>query len=311
MLKKITVLGHKNQDTDATVAAIGLAELFKSAGIFRSTAKIANAPNRETIYVLKRFGVKKPGTYQPKKGDVVFLVDFNEEAQSPAIFKDVQIEGLVDHHKLNICFAKDYPIMFRVEPVGSSSTIVAKMYQDYKIKPTKTIAGLLLGGIVSDTLKFSSPTTTPEDIQVAKVLASIAKVSIPELAQKMFEAKSDLTGMKGKDIITMDYKEFAFGKYKTGIGVLETVDPSSALKLEQEIRGALSEYKGQQKIDLIFFGLVDILKNSTTLLLVGNEEEEIAVKVFSRKIQNGIMHLPGVVSRKKQIVPAFMSKLAK
>lgn len=310
MLKKITVLGHKNQDTDATVAAIGLAELFKAAGLFRAVAKIADQPNRETAYVLKRFGVNQPGTFSPKKDEAVFLVDFNEETQSPAPFKEVQIEGLVDHHKLNICFSKDYPVMFRVEPVGSSSTIVAKMHRDYGIKPTKTIASLLLSGILSDTLKFSSPTTTAEDIKIAKELARTAKVSISELAQKMFEAKSDLRGMAGNDIITMDYKEFVFGKHKTGIGVLETVNPSSALKIEKEIRTALSEYKKKQKIDLIYFGLVDIIKNSTTLLLIGKEEEEVAEKVFGKIAKDGAMLLPDVVSRKKQIVPAFMSKLA-
>lgn len=309
MLKKITVIGHRNQDTDATMAAIALADLLTKTKQGKAEAKIADLPNRETLYVMKTLGIKKPGTFKAGKQEAIFLVDFNEESQSPIPFRDACIEGLVDHHKLNISFSKEYPILFRVEPVGSSSTIVAKMHFDHGVKPEKKIASALTAGIVSDTLKFTSPTTTDEDIKIGKKLAKIAGVNIDRLAAGMFRAKSDLRGMSGKDIITMDYKEFVFGNRKTGIGVLETVNAEAPLKMEKEIRKALDAYKKERNLNLIFFGAVDIIKQITILLLLGKDEEETAKLVFSKDIKAGRMELPGVVSRKKEIVPPFMEKL--
>ena len=309
MLKKITVIGHRNQDTDATMAAIALADLLTKTKQGKAAAKIADPPNRETLHVMKTLGIKKPGSFKAEKNEAVFLVDFNEESQSPIPFSDTQIEGLVDHHKLNINFSKEYPIMFRVEPVGSSSTIVAKMHFDYGVRPEKKIASALVAGIVSDTLKFTSPITTDEDKKIGKKLAKIAGINIDKLADGMFKAKSDLRGMSGKDIITMDYKEFVFGNRKTGIGVLETVNAEAPLKMEKEIRNALAAYKKERGLDLIFFGSVDIIKQITTLLLLGKEEEETAKLVFAKNISAGKMELPGVVSRKKEIVPPCMEKL--
>lgn len=310
-MQKITILGHTNQDTDATCAAIALEELFNKAGIYKAKAKITDTPNRETKFVFEKLGIKKPGKFKPQAKEVVFLVDFNEESQSPLPFKKAQLEGLVDHHKLEIRISKDYPIIFRVEPVGSSSTIVYKMYKDYGVEITKTIASLLLCGIVSDTLNLSSPTTTEEDKKIAKELAIISKEDVSRLADEMFFAKSNLKGISPKNIITTDYKEFKFGKQKTGIGVLETVNLSGAQKMEREIRKALSELKKKKELDLIFFALVDIIKSNASLILIGKEEEDAARKAFGsdKQISDGIMHLPGVVSRKKQMVPNFMKKI--
>ena len=309
-MKKITVLGHKNPDTDAVFAAMALAKLFNATKQYGATAKIAATPNKETAYALKRFKIKAPTKFKSRKGETIFLVDFNEEAQSPVSFNKIEIEGIVDHHKLNIKIDKEYPTIFRIEPLGSSCSIVAKMYQDYGIKINKKIASILLSGIISDTLKFSSPTTTKEDKQIASELAKIANIKIDELATKMFEAKSSLDKLSPKKIIVTDYKEYDFKKHKTGIGVLETINPASAFKKEREIRRALSEYKKKHKLDFIFFGIVDILEHSTSFLLMGQQEEELAAKAFGRrKIKDGVINLPGVTSRKKQIVPALMKVL--
>ncbi|MEA3273180.1 MAG: manganese-dependent inorganic pyrophosphatase [Patescibacteria group bacterium] len=309
-MKRITILGHKNPDTDAVFSAIALAELFNKTEQYKATAKIANTPNKETAYALKRFKIKTPTKLKPRKGETLFLVDFNEEEQSPVPFKNIEIEGIVDHHKLNIKIEKDSPAIFRIEPLGSSCSIVAKMYRDYRIKINKKIASILLSGIISDTLKLSSPTTTKEDKQIANELAKIAGIETDELATKMFEAKSSLDKLSPKKIITTDYKEYQFKQQKTGIGVLETIDPSSAFKKEREIRRTLSEYKKKHHLDFIFFGIVNILEHSTSFLLIGKEEEELVAKAFGRrKIKDGIATLPGVTSRKKQIVPALMQIL--
>lgn len=310
-MNKITILGHTNQDTDATVAAICLAQLFNKTKEYIAQAKISDSPNKETEYVLKKFKTEKPKSIKTnKKGEKVFLIDFNEESQSPVDFNKVEIEGLIDHHKLDICFKKDYPVLFRVEPLGASSSIIAKMYFEKEVKMTKKIAGLLLCGIVSDTLKFSSPTSTKEDEKIAKKLAMIAKEDIDLLADKMFEAKSDISGIKTKDLIIVDYKNFDFSGKKTGIGVFETVNPKPILDIEEEIRNELKDYKKKEKLDLIFFAVVDILNNKTTMIVIGDEEEKALIKVFPEfDLKNDSMQMPGVVSRKKQIVPEFMNKL--
>ncbi|MBD3300217.1 MAG: manganese-dependent inorganic pyrophosphatase [Candidatus Moranbacteria bacterium] len=310
-MEKVTILGHTNQDTDATCAAICLEELLNKAKLFKAQAKISEKPNNETKFILKKFKIDKPALFKkPTKKEKVFLVDFNEESQSPVEFKKVEIEGLVDHHKLDICFKKDYPVIFRVEPIGSSCSIVTKMFKDYGLKISKKTASLLLCGILSDTLKFSSPTTTNEDKKLAKELADLAKINPNQLAKEMFEAKSDLTGILPKDIITTDYKEFKFGSKKTGIGVFETVDVKPIFEMEQKIRKALSQKKSKDNLDLMFFGAVDILKNQTSLILIGKNEEETAKKTFQNfKVENAVMQMPGVVSRKKQLVPEFIKKI--
>ncbi|MBU2025704.1 MAG: manganese-dependent inorganic pyrophosphatase [Patescibacteria group bacterium] len=309
-MKKVIIISHKNQDTDSVAASMALAELFGRKKIYQARAAVFGSLNRETEYVLNRFNLKKPQKVALSKKQPVFLVDFNEKEQSPAAFSGLVIEGLVDHHKLNMCFSKEYPVIFRVEPVGSSCTIVGKMYRDYGAEPDKKTAGLLVSGIVSDTLKFSSPTTTEEDEKLARELARKHGINIEKLAREMFEAKSDLSGISANKLITMDYKEFKFAKFKTGIGVLETVNPKMALQREREIRKALSEHKRKSRIDLVFFGLVDIVNNNTDLILIGEPEEQAAIKVFKKyPVKDGIMRLLGVVSRKKQLVPEFEKKL--
>jgi manganese-dependent inorganic pyrophosphatase len=310
-MEKLTILGHLNQDTDATCAALGLEEFLNKTKQFQAKVKISDKPNKETEYVLKKFKVKTPTKFtKSNKKEKVFLVDFNEESQSPISFKKAEIEGLVDHHKLDICFKKDYPVTFRVEPIGSSSSIVAKMFLEKELKMSKKIAGLLLSGILSDTLKFTSPTTTEEDKKIAQELAKKAEIKIDKYATKMFEAKSDLTGITPQKLITTDYKNFEFGKKKTGIGVFETVLPDKPLEMEDQIRKALISHKEKENLDLIFFAVVDILKNKSFMLVLGTEEEKALKKTFPNfKIKNQIMEMPEIVSRKKQLVPEFMKKI--
>ncbi|MBD3238499.1 MAG: manganese-dependent inorganic pyrophosphatase [Candidatus Moranbacteria bacterium] len=311
-MQSITILGHTNQDTDATVAAIALKNLLIKGKIFQAQAKISDPPNRETQFVLQTFKEKKPFFFKPpQKGKTrIFLVDFNEQSQSPIDFKKATILGLVDHHKLDITISTEAPIIFRVEPLGSSSTIVAKMYQEYAVKMDKKIASLLLAGIISDTLKFSSPTTTNQDRRIAKSLSKYSQVSITKLAKQMFEAKSDLTGIKPNQIITTDYKEFRFGSKKTGIGVLETVNPQNALTIKDDIIKALAAHKKKQKLDLIYFGIVDIVQGYTLLFLISDKEKQAAQKAFKNgRLEQDLLKLPKVVSRKKQIVPQFTQAL--
>lgn len=306
-MEKVLILPHKNPDTDATCSAIALAELFKAKKIWNTSAQINDSLNRETLFVLKHFKVSKPGRIKiAGKSQKVILIDFNEEEQSPVPFKKVVIEGLFDHHKLNVKFSKEYPIYFRVEPIGSSCSLVYKMYKDLGVKPAKNIAGIMLAGILSDTLCFTSPTTTEEDQKLAKELATIVKANIKKLATAMFKAKSDLSGLSPQKIVAIDFKEFKFGKKKTGIGVLETVDIAPALQMEQKLRKALSEQKRKNKLDLVFFGIVDIIQGNSKFLLIGKEEEAAARKAFPKaSIKEAIIDLPGVVSRKKQITPIF------
>ncbi len=306
-MQEIIVIGHENSDTDSVCSAIALAELLKAegkeAGAFRK-----GCLNKETAFALKtaRAEQKIKEIKKVEVGREFFLVDFNEKAQSPVDVASGRLIGLIDHHKVALEFKTEEPTYLRFEPLGSSSTIVAKIYTEKKIEMTGQVAKLLLCGIISDTLNLTSPTTTEEDKNWVKKLARLTKLKVSNLADKLFEAKSDLSDFSPRQIVKLDYKNFDFGGKKVGIGVVETVKPEKVKKLEKALKKALTEIKKQEKLDLIYLGVVDILRNRTEMFLIGAEEKALIMKVFSDIVIDGEnLVLRGVVSRKKQIVPVM------
>ena len=217
--------------------------------------------------------------------------------------KESSIRGVLDHHKMS-GISTDGPIFYRSEPLGSTSTLVYKIFSESKIGLTKNQASLLLCGIISDTLKFTSPTTTKEDEMTARNLEKTSGIKIESLAQKMFKIKSDISGMKTRDIILGDFKDFRFKKSKIGIGVHETTDFSTIEKIKEKIFKEMEKIKKEKRMDLIFFIVVDILNKMGFFYLVTPAEKKIAEKAFKGKyIENDVMVVPGMISRKKQIVP--------
>ena len=312
------ICGHKNPDTDSIVSAIVIADYFNKTGKKAKAIRVGKI-NRETEFVLKQAKTKSPSLklrrakppalIKSLANKQVFLVDHNELEQAGDGIDKAEIVGVLDHHRLSGDIKTSLPIYFRVEPVGCASTLIFKLFQEKEISLNKKQAFLLLCAILSDTLKFNSPTTTKEDIKIAKKLSEICKQNINKLAEKMFQAKSDISGINLKDLILQDYKKFNGSGKDFGIGVCETVLPETVLEKKQEILKLLPQIKKQKRLDLIFFAVVDIIKKQTYLFVVGEKEKLIAEKGFNKKSKDNLIFLPGIVSRKIQIAPRIINAL--
>ena len=316
-MKEIIIIGHKNPDTDSLAASLALAQFLKkikkpilSFPISKVKVFISGNFNKEVEFILGHFKEKTPRQIKSLAQKNVFLVDHGDYEQAASGIDKANIVGVLDHHKLG-GIKTQFPIFYRAEPLGSCSTILAKMFFENKISLNKKIAGLLLAGILSDTLKFTSPTTTQEDKKIAQELAQISKENINKLSQKMFEVKSDLSNVTAEKLVATDYKEFKTAKIKFAIGVHETVLPQKALAMKEEIFLSLEKLKKKRKMDLMFFALIDILKNQCLFFILGEKEKKVAEKVFKKKTKDNFISLPGVVSRKKQILPPIIKFLEK
>lgn len=298
----IIVIGHKNPDTDSVVSAKVFANFLKDNAV----SKIAGEVNRETEFVFSFFKETLPEIVSD--GEVekeeFFLVDHNEIMQSVA--KKENVCGVLDHHMLS-GLKTDKPIFFRVEPVGSTSTLIYKMMRERGDSITEKDAGLLLAGIISDTLNLNSPTTTTEDIDTYYDLSQISKIDPNVLAEKMFEAKSDLSGKNVEEIILGDLKEFDFAGKRVVIGVAETTSLSYFEKNEKEITEALGKIKNEKKYDAFFFGAVDIIKKNTLFYPASIDEREIIKNVFEGEEKEKYFILENVASRKLEIAPPISS----
>ena len=233
----------------------------------------------------------------------VVLVDHNEAGQwVDGLVKEHVIE-LIDHHRFGD-FSSAQPIYVRTQPVGSTSSIITKMYREQDKVPTTGTAAMMLTAILTDTLMFKSPTTTDFDREMADWLNKIVRLDMILHAQEIFKAKSDISGMKMTDIINKDFKEFHFNsKYRVGVAVFETVDVSGPLARKEEFFDALTKIKTEKQLDYLIFSIVDIINQISYVLVTSDEEADILTKVFGKKINLDIMELPGIVSRKKQIIP--------
>lgn len=303
--KQLFVVGHKNPDTDSVASAIAYAQLKTDLGQ-KATPFIASEINRGTKLALEIFGVKCPGKAHlfdfPEYS--VVLVDHNESGQWAEGVEAENVVEVIDHHRVGKDFSTEKPIFIRTEPVGATSTIIAKMYQENGLEPEIHVAGLLLSAILTDTLMLKSPTCTDEDEDMANWLNKRVKIDMEEHAKKIFAAKSDISGLSAKEIITRDYKEFHFNhQAKVGISMLETVLAEQALQRKEEFVGELKKLKKEEKLDFALFVISDIVNIKGYALVPGEEESNVIEKLFKSQEKDGIIELPGVVSRKKQVVP--------
>lgn len=300
------IAGHLNNDTDSVVSAIALSYLEKKLGE-NYEPSIVSPINKETAYVLERFGFSVPANI-PGGDKKVVLVDHNEPSQISPSIKNEEIIRIIDHHKLG-GLATALPLSVKAEPVGSTATIVADIFKEKNISPTKEIAGILCAGIISDTLNLASPTTTEDDKKALDDLAKTAGIDAGELAGEMFQAKSDIRGIETSELIEKDYKVFSMGDKSVGIGVWETMDTGTVLERKDEIMSSLENKKDKDRLDLVFFAVVDIIKNESVMFAIGKDEADIIEKSFDITAQDHLAALPGVVSRKKQIAPAVEKAL--
>ncbi|MEW6618201.1 MAG: putative manganese-dependent inorganic diphosphatase [bacterium] len=233
-------------------------------------------------------------------GRKVILVDHNEIFQSAEGIEEAEIIEIIDHHRLGDIQSR-MPILFTGEPVGSTATLIAARYEQHFISPSKKIAGILLAGILSDTLIFKSTTTTQKDITIAKKLALAANVDINEFGLDMFRHSSIIEKKSVKEIILANYKEYKIENKNIGIGQFETVDSYNLLKLKDLFLKELNILKEQHKLELAMMLITDILKEGSNLIFAGNPKIiELAFEGIDEEL-----FLKGIFSRKKQVLPAM------
>lgn len=296
------IVSHKNPDTDTICASIVYCNFLKQKGFDSKPVRIGDL-NNETKFVLEKFKVKSPEMYKilPKESEII-LVDHNEIEQSIDNFSELNVVGIIDHHKFKL--ETSQPLFIRAEPLGSTCSIIAKMIFESGIEPSKEEASLLLSAIISDTLYFRSPTTTKEDRDLVEKLNKIAQIKdLESYSLDMFNAKSDLGDIPVENLIKLDYKIFDFNGKKFGIGFMETTNPNYGLSKKDKIVEKMKEIKIKENLSGILFSIVDILNELNLTLFTDNFEKEILLKVFNAKIEDDIANLGSRVSRKKQVVP--------
>ncbi|WP_346895210.1 putative manganese-dependent inorganic diphosphatase [Clostridium sp. UBA7503] len=237
-------------------------------------------------------------TQQRKK---VILVDHNEKTQSVDGLEDADILEIIDHHRIGD-IQTGQPIYFRNEPVGSTSTIVANIFFENGIRPSKKVAGLLCGAIISDTLLLKSPTATIVDEIILKRLAEIASIDIEKFAQEMFKAGTSLEGKSSKELLYQDFKIFNMGNFKVGVGQITTTYMDGFTPLINDLKTVMNEKANQGKFDLIILMVTDIFKSSSLFIVCG-EHKEVFSRAFNIKLNNGTAYIDQIVSRKKQVIP--------
>ena len=255
----------------------------------------------------KVLGLLRSEDLNEKNKKKVILVDHNEASQSVDGLEEADIIEIVDHHKVgNI--NSSVPINIRNMAVGSTNTIIYEMYKEQKIKPTKEIAGLMLSGIISDTLLFNSPTTTNLDKKAVEALSKIAKIDPVSYSKGMFEAAASIKGKTVEELIYNDFKSFNINNRKIGIGQMTVIDYQKALKDKEKYIEVLEKISKEHDYDILAFCITDII-NSNTYLLYNEQSKNVFATVFDAINMHQGYELKGVVSRKKQIIPLLMDEL--
>ena len=236
----------------------------------------------------------------------VILVDHNEKDQAVDNIEKAEILEIIDHHKLGSLETRT-PISFRNEPVGCTATILYEIYGDQKLEIPVKIAGLLCSAIISDTLMFRSPTCTLRDKMAAGALALIAGIDIEKHAKDMFKAGSNLKDKAPEEIFYQDYKKFtAEGDISFGVGQISSMDADELIMIKEKLLPFLVNECGKHDISKVYFMLTNIIDETTELIYYGEGSEEMAGIAFNKQAENGSFILPGIVSRKKQLIPAMM-----
>lgn len=306
-MSKVLVFGHQNPDTDTITSALVYAHLKQQLGADVEAVRLGEV-NNETAFALEKFGFEAPRLVEGvEAGTEVILVDHNEFQQSAKGIEEARILEVIDHHRIANFQTAD-PLYFRAEPVGCTATILNKLYKENGVEVPANIAGLMLSAIVSDTLLFKSPTCTEQDVKAGEELAKIAGVDAAEYGLAMLKAGADLSDKSLEDLLSLDAKGFEFGAYKATVAQVNAVDIEDVLGRQEELVALLTKDVADNNLDLFFFVVTDILNNDSTAVAVG-AQAEAAAKAFGAEIVDGRIALPGVVSRKKQIVPVLTDGL--
>ena len=300
----IMVVGHKNPDSDAIFAAISMA-YFKTAQGTPAIAVAQGEPSPETQFALNLFGLQAPRVVHKVAGQNVILVDHNNYAQAPDDLKQAELVGIVDHHSLG-GLTSNNPLYVLIEPVGCTNSIIWRLYNEANIAIPPSIAGGMLSAILSDTLVFKSPTTTDLDREAVKSLAAIAKVKDPlKFGEELFLAgEADLKTAAVDTLFKRDFKDFDMNGVKVGVGQLEVYSFNLLKERKGEFLNKMKKLQKEQGYQNLVFMFTDIQSEGTELLVVGKDEDAIG-KAFKVSLSNNSAWVEGLMSRKKQLIPAL------
>lgn len=306
-MKETLIFGHKNPDTDSILSAIVVADLETKLNNPNVKACSLGKPNKETQYVLNYFNLEAPEVINDVSEDTVILVDHNDFKQSADSIKNAKIVKVIDHHNIS-GFDTAYPLDFTVKPYGCTATILYSLYKANNFEITKTIAGLMLSSIVSDTLLFNSPTCTPADKTAAEDLAKIAELDINTYGLDMLKAGTDLSSFSYEELINLDAKQSEINGKKVIVAQVNTVAIDDVLKNQKDIEAEISKVIENKGLDLFLFAITDIMACNSKAIVLGNCAASVE-KAYNVKLENNVAFLEGVVSRKKQIIPVLGENL--
>lgn len=302
----IKVFGHKSPDTDSTGSPIIWAWYLNECRGTKAEPRLLGEPNTEALFVLNRWNLDKPEFLEDvSEADTCVIVDTNNAAELPAGVNSANVTEIIDHHLLAGNLKTKGPINITIRPVACTATIMHDMMGDEAAKMPEAIKGAMLSCILSDTLEFRSPTTTDIDRQLAEKLAAELDLSIPDYAAKMFAAKSDVSSYSDSELLRMDSKSYEVDGVKFRVSVLETTSPSTVLSRKAGLMEDMATVAEEDGVDQVLFFLVDILQEEAILFVPNDLVRQVAENSFGVQVDSDLVSLPGVVSRKKQIIPAL------
>lgn len=299
----VTVVGHKNPDSDTVCSSIALANLLNQIGV-KAQAFVSGRLNNETLFILKTFGVAVPSVLENAAGKTVAIVDHSSYGQAVNGMEDANIIEILDHHALGNMVTKA-PLIIRELPVGSSATIVYFEYEQAGVALDKATAGILASALLSDTVNLTSATTTNIDREVAPKLLALAGIEdVAAYFDKMAEAAASYDGLSDEEIFNADYKEFVMGSKKVGITQVNML-ASTRDELTTRMNSVMPKLFGSKGVDMLFVMATDKDANQTEMLYFGEGAKEAAAASFTEK--DSRFFIDGIASRKKQVVPPLMA----
>lgn len=309
-MSKVFVTGHKSPDTDSIAAAISYSYLKRQLGMDAVAAR-AGEPNKETKFALDYFKVEAPvlltNVARKREEDEktkLILVDHNESKQCVDGIKDAEVLELIDHHRLGD-FETESPIFILIRPVGCVNTVIYGLYKQNGVKPSKEVAGMMLSAIISDTVLFRSPTCTEEDKKAVEELAEIAGVDYEKYGMDMLKAGADISDYPAEKLAHNDTKEFEAGGKTFSCGQISVMDVEPINAKKADIMKALEATKAEKNYEASYLMITNILTEDTYLWFTEGAEAA-AEKAFGKKAENGMVYLPKVMSRKKQVAPFLL-----
>ncbi|MCJ1999962.1 inorganic pyrophosphatase (Mn2+-dependent) [Lactococcus piscium] len=311
-MSKILVFGHQNPDTDAIGSSYAFAELSRLRGLDTAEVVALGDVNEETAFALDYFGVPAPRVVTSAKAegaDQVILTDHNEFQQSISDIRDVTILGVVDHHRV-ANFETQAPLFMILEPVGSASSIVYRQFKADGREIPKATAGLLLSGLISDTLLLKSPTTHETDVKVAEDLAKIAGVDLETYGLALLKAGTNLATKPADVLIDIDAKTFELNGHSVRVAQVNTVDIPEVLARQSEIEAAIKAAMQANDYSDFVFMITDIVNSNSEILALGQNSDKVEA-AFNFELKDNHAFLAGAVSRKKQVVPQLTESFSK